>query len=631
VSLDLSELHFDNIKDFVERTFKHIGEQKNLPFVIQMDPNLPPTIFTDNKRLQQVLKNLLANAFKFTEAGQVTLQVEPAREGFSKHHPVLSHVEEVISFIVKDTGIGIPLDKQRIIFEAFQQAEGSTNRKYGGTGLGLSISREIAALLGGEIKLRSTPGQGSEFVLFLPLHYVGSADVEHQAPVADAESNEDSDMPVKAPKSKTGKRVATELKTAYTPSTRAEYLRQVGVELTDDRGAIQSGDCVMLIIEDDASFSKVLLEVAREHEFKGLVANRGDSGIALTHGFHPDAITLDIHLPDIDGWTILERLKSDFATRHIPIVIITVDEDKTRGIKRGAHTVLTKPVSKEVLDDAFSRVGHFMCSNERSLLVVEDDDNQRTAIVQLVGGDDVTLKDVATLEEAIEEVRKKRYDCIILDLLLPGTKRFESIEQLQKEPNVHDVPIIIYTGKDLTREEETQLNKLANSVIIKDVRSPERLLYETTLFLHRPLSELPTNKRKMLERLHDPARVLKDKRVLVVDDDARNVFALSSLLERNKMQVMSAENGMNAIEMLERQPDVDVVLMDVMMPEMDGYETTRRIRSMAQFKTLPIIAVTAKAMRGDREKCIDAGASDYITKPVDSEQLLTLLRMWLHR
>jgi len=633
VSLDLAEQTFDSIRDFVERTFRHVGEQKNLPFVIHTDPNLPSTIFTDSKRLQQVLKNLLANSFKFTESGQVTLQIETAREGFSPHHPVLSHAETVVAFMVKDTGIGIPLDKQRIIFEAFQQAEGSTNRKYGGTGLGLSISREIAWLLGGEIRLHSTPGQGSEFILYLPLHYVGSADFSPEiVPLEHLETAVESEPEtVKKPRKSKAKAASTQLRTAYTPSTRSEYLRQVGVEVVDDRNAIQSGDCVMLIIEDDASFSKVLLEMAREHDFKALVANRGDSGIALTHGFHPDAITLDIHLPDIDGWTILERLKADFATRHIPVIIITVDEDKVRGIKRGAHAVLTKPVSKELIDQAFSHVGHFMCSNERSLLIVEDDEKQRSAIVDLVGGEDVTLKDVGSLEEALEAIREKRYDCIILDLLLPGTKRFESIEQIQQEPNVTDVPIIVYTGKDLTRDEETQLNKLANSVIIKDVRSPERLLYETTLFLHRPLSSLPENKRKMLDRLHDPAMVLKGKRVLVVDDDSRNTFALSSLLERNKMQVMTAEDGMTAIEMLERQPDVDVVLMDIMMPEMDGYETTRRIRSMAAFKTLPIIAVTAKAMRGDREKCIEAGASDYITKPVDSEQLLTLLRMWLHR
>jgi CheY-like chemotaxis protein len=628
VTLDLEDIPFNQVGHFIERTFSHIGSEKQVAFKIDISPELPPSIYTEPKRLQQILKNLLANAFKFTEKGEVSLEISVANSGFRSHHPILSFADEVIAFKVVDTGIGIPLDKQKIIFEAFQQAEGSTNRKYGGTGLGLSISREISVLLGGEITLDSTPGRGSTFTLYLPSRYQGPA--EKKDPVATKQKGLGS-ANISGLSQMSPVRNVTTVRAPYTPTSRAEYLRQMGIELVDDRDSIQQGDCVILIIEDDPTFAKVLLEVAREQKLKGLEAGRGDNGLAMAHGFHPNAIALDINLPDTDGWTLLEQLKSDSETRHIPVVIVSVEEDKARGIKKGAYAALTKPVSKAALVEAFGRVSRFVCEGQRNLLVVEDVERERDAVVDLVGSPAITITAVGTLDEAVDAIQRTRFDCIVLDLLLPGTKSFESIDKIYAQPEAADVPIIVYTGKDLTREEEIHLNGLANSVILKDVRSPERLLEETTLFLHIPLSSLPDNKRKMVEQLHDPIRVLTGKNALIVDDDARNIFAMTSLLERNGMQVMAADSGTEALAMLDRQSDVDIVLMDIMMPDMDGYETTSHIRQTARFRNLPIIAVTAKAMKGDREKCLAAGASDYVTKPVDPEQLLSLMRAWLHR
>jgi CheY-like chemotaxis protein/signal transduction histidine kinase/HAMP domain-containing protein len=663
VTLDIEEVPFLELEDFVERTFRHVGEQKGLEFIIETDPNLPGTMHTDPKRLQQVLKNLLANAFKFTEQGHVKLRMHRAKAGYSPTHPVLSKAEAVVAFSVEDTGIGIPLDKQAIIFEAFQQAEGATNRKYGGTGLGLSISREIARLLGGEIRLSSTPGIGSTFVLYVPLQYVSTSpgnlpDEQHGDGNGNGDGEGDGNGNAISGGAYSG---ATSYATAaggiaaggggaatlssserraggssdravYTPTTRAEHLRQAGLELPDDRTSIRPGDKIMLIVEDDRNFAKVLLEVAQERGFKGLIASRGDTALALSHGFRPDAITLDIFLPDIDGFTVLDRLKTDSNTRHIPVTIVSVDEERARGIKRGAFEVLTKPVQRETLEEVFQKTVDFLARRQRRLLIVEDDERDRNAIMGLIGNGDVVTTAVGSAEEAIEAATSgEGFDCIVLDLLLPGMSGFEAIEQLQKHEATKFVPIVVYTGKDLTKDEEVQLNKLVHSVIVKDVRSPERLLDETSLFLHRPMTSLPEEKRKMLDQLHDPARVLANKRALIVDDDSRNIFAMSSILERNQMQVMAAESGREAVSMLERQPEVDLVLMDIMMPDMDGYETIRAIREIPRFKSLPIIAVTAKAMKGDREKCIEAGASDYITKPVDQEQLLSMMRMWLHR
>jgi CheY-like chemotaxis protein len=399
----------------------------------------------------------------------------------------------------------------------------------------------------------------------------------------------------------------------------------------DDRNDVQPGDRTVLVVENDANFAKVLLDMARERGFKGLAALDGRTGIDLAHEYHPDAITLDIDMPGVDGWAVLDRLKHHPETRHIPVHIISGIDRKQQGLKLGAIAYLEKPVDKEALDQAFARLEAFMDSKERRLLVVEDDAAQRRSIEELIAHDDVRITAVGSAEEALGELHAQHYDCMVLDLGLHDMSGFELLEKVKGDPAMQELPIIIYTGRQLSPADETRLRKYAETIILKDVKSPERLLDETALFLHRVENKLPEQKRRMLERLHNADAVFTGKRVLIVDDDVRNIFSLTSVLEGHGMEVRFAENGRDALAALEQDPDVDLVLMDVMMPEMDGYETTRRIRENPAFKALPIIALTAKAMKGDRERTIDAGASDYITKPVDVEQLLSLMRVWLYR
>jgi len=401
--------------------------------------------------------------------------------------------------------------------------------------------------------------------------------------------------------------------------------------VSDDREQVQPGDRVLLIIENDLSFSNVMLDMAREKGFLGILALDGEEGIELAHEYKPDAITLDIDMPVMDGWSVLDRLKHHPDTRHIPVHIISGVEKRNEGLKQGAIAYLGKPVSKDALEDAFSRISTFIDNRVRNLLVVEDDENQRKSMVELIAHEDVCIKAVATAEEALAELESTPYDCMVLDLGLQDMSGFELLERVKADERRKDLPIIVYTGRDLSSSEETRLRKYAETIIVKDVKSPERLLDETALFLHRVEAKLPDQKRRMLERLHNSDGVFSDKRVMIIDDDVRNIFSLTSVLESHGMNVSFAENGKDALASLTSTPDIDLVLMDVMMPEMDGYETTRAIRQMSQFRNLPIIALTAKAMKGDREKCIAAGASDYITKPVDTEQLLSLMRVWLYR
>jgi len=401
--------------------------------------------------------------------------------------------------------------------------------------------------------------------------------------------------------------------------------------ITDDRENIEQGDRILLIIEDDVNFARIMLDMAREQGFKGLVALRSDTGLAMVRHYQPDAIMLDIRLPIMDGWTVLDRLKHDPATRHIPVHILSVEEGQQRSLQQGAIAYLKKPVSSEAITKALTEIKGFVERPVKNLLVVEDDENQRHSIVELIGNSDVVTTAVGTGEEALETLRNGHFDCLVLDLGLPDMTGFELIERIKQEPNMNRLPIIVYTGRELTRAQETELKRIADTIIIKDVRSPERLLNETALFLHRVQANLPQTKRQMLEQLHQNDPVLAGKKVLIVDDDVRNIFALTSMLEQQQMQVLYAENGRDGIAKLQETPDIDIVLMDVMMPEMDGYETMKAIREIAEFASLPMIALTAKAMKGDREKCIEAGASDYITKPVDTEQLLSLLRVWLYR
>ncbi len=597
----------------LERSFGPVAEQQGLTFELDFAETAPPSITTDEQRLHQVLKNLLSNAFKFTEQGGVTLRVERAASTLQFASHTLNDAESVIAFTVSDTGIGIPADKLRIIFEAFQQADGTTSRRYGGTGLGLSISREITRLLGGEIRVESASGEGSSFALYLPTTYVGDPTVDMLPEIGDALRPAPPTVLVEVP-----------------PTFDPELLEPS--EVPDDRETLEEGDRVVLIVEDDPTFASTVLEIARERGFKGLVALRGDTGIALAHEFKPDAIVLDMGLPVVDGSAVLERLKGHSATRHIPVHIVSGTSDRQPALRAGAVAYLEKPASKEALVSAFAEIESFIARGVRRLLIVEDDELQRQTIVELIGGDgDVEIVSAGSSEEALEQLEVTQFDCIVLDLKLPKMSGFTLLETVKSDERFRDLPVIVYTGRDLTRREETRLKRYAETIVVKDARSPERLLDETSLFLHRVESRLPESKRRLLEQLHSSDAVFQDKKVLIVDDDVRNVFALTSVLEANGMQVVFAENGRDGIATLKEHPEVDLVLMDVMMPELDGYATTAKIRALPEFARLPIISLTAKAMKGDRERSIAAGASDYITKPVDTNQLLSLMRVWLYR
>ncbi len=647
MSVDIDQIRFTDLVEPLERTFRQVAQNKHLEFTIELDSSLPRTLYTDSKRLQQVLKNLLSNAFKFTEKGQVSLRIEVATSGWSPYQENLNRANAVIAFMVSDTGIGVAPDKQQIIFEAFQQADGTTSRKYGGTGLGLSISREIARLLAGEITLVSQVGQGSTFTLYLPQTYQETRELElrtseigiERRPTLQTRRSMPSLPSAGEGERERGRGGERENFSTPTPNGERNFIPSSPHPITsslpnfvaDDRGEITPGDRILLIVEDDINFARILLDMARQQGFKGLVSLRSDMGLAMAREYKPDAITLDIRMPEMDGWMVLDRLKHDPETRHIPVHIISADEGRQRGLQLGAIAYLQKPVSSEALTEALTSIKTFVERQVKNLLVVEDNETQRHSIIELIGNSDVSTTAVGTGEEALNVLRTGRFDCIVLDLGLPDMTGFELIEQIKQDEKLAKLPIIIYTGQELTRTEETELKRMADTIIIKDVRSPERLLDETALFLHRVQDNLPQPKQKILEKLHQKDPVLAGKKVLIVDDDVRNIFALTSMLERHQMVIEYAENGRDGLAVLQNTPDFDVVLMDVMMPEMDGYETTRAIRQMSQFATLPIIALTAKAMKGDREKCIEAGASDYITKPVEPEQLLSLLRVWLYR
>ncbi len=604
VSVEAEEVYFASLLDMVERPFRHEAENRRLSFEVETDPHLTRSIVTDSKRLQQVLKNLLSNAFKFTELGGVRLSVSLAESGWSEGHPILGKAASVVAFEVADTGIGIPLDKQRIIFEAFQQADAGTSRKYGGTGLGLAISRELASLLGGEIQLRSAPGRGSTFILYLPQTYVGPSsatmvDRRYPSSVLPAPLSVVSEHPVE--------------------------------KIPDDRDNLQPDDAILLIVEDDPHYARVLRDLSRDKGFKVLVAMRGAEALALAHEYHPTAVSLDVFLPDMLGWTVLNHLKQDPATRHIPVQMLTLDEDRSHGLARGAFAFVTKPTTPEGLETALTRIKEYSAPRRKRLLVVEDNPAEQLSIKELLGYDDIDVTVASSGEEAIQTVNQQSFDCVVLDLRLPDISGFEVLERFRDTPSLCDLPVVVFTGKELSPEEDARLHALARSVVVKGVESPERLLDETALFLHRVVADLPVEKQRMLDRLHHSDDALVGKKVLVVDDDVRNIFALSSVLERRGMNVITAGTGREAIAKLESTPDVAIVLMDIMMPEMDGYETMHVIRQNVSLRRLPIIALTAKAMKGDREKCLEAGASEYLAKPVNTEQLLSSLRMWLHR
>jgi HAMP domain-containing protein/CheY-like chemotaxis protein len=626
VTLDVSEYRFANLRNYVDRTFRHMAEAKHLGFSVDLADNLPTAVMTDTTRLQQVLKNLLSNAFKFTSHGQVSLTISMVASGWSADHPNLLHADAVLAFSVRDTGVGIPGDKLQLIFEAFQQADGSTARKYGGTGLGLSISRELARLLGGEIRVESTVNAGSTFTLYLPYNRAGFINYElaRQPQPARLAPPSPSVPVVFAPVPQSESEVAT-IDVPTSSAALVEY-----ASMMDDRGLIAPGDPSVLIVEDDTSFAKVVLEYAREKNFKGIVTHRGDSALSLARDYLPSAILLDIDLPDIDGFTVLDRLKRDPSTRHIPVHVMSSLRERERALRQGAISYINKPVGREQLQEEFTRIQKFQMGGKRNLLVVEDDAAQRDAIVALIGAADLRVVTAEDGKSALEALADGHFDCMVLDLTLPDISGFELLDQIGKQAKLRDLPIVIYTAQELSRKEVTKLKRYAKTIVIKDARSPERLLDETALFLHRSHASLPELQRRMLEEIHAADGGLAGRKVLIVDDDLRNIFALSSLLERQQMHVQFAENGRDGIEVLEKDSGIEIVLMDIMMPEMDGYDTMRAIRRIPKFKSLPIITLTAKAMKGDRDKCIAAGASDYITKPVDVAQLLSLMRVWLH-
>ena len=600
VTVEPEEVSFARLRDAVERSFRHVAEAKHLSFDIEIDPELPRSMTTDIKRLQQVLKNLLSNAFKFTSHGGVTFRIGIASTGWGYDHALLKRASRVLAFEVSDTGIGIAPDKQKIIFEAFHQADAGTSRRFGGTGLGLAISRELATLLGGEIRLTSMPNEGSIFTLYLPETYLGTV--------------------VTAP---------SDARPAVIPAPLIVQQAQKVEAIDDDRESVLPGDPVVLIVEDDPHFGRVLLDIVREKGFKGVVTTHGGHARSLTRQFNPLAIMLDIFLPDMLGWTVLNHLKQDPATRHIPVQVISVEDERMQGLGHGAFNYLIKPATTDELKKAFDRVLDYAQSRHRRLLVVEDNEIERQSIVELLDNAGVEIATATNGAEAWDALHAQRFDCIVLDLRLPDISGFELLERIRQDSQLRDLPIVVFTGQDLTEEDEIRLIQMAESVVLKGVQSPERLLDETALFLHLLASELPPNKREMLERLRESDEALRGRKVLVVDDDVRNIFALTSLLEQHGMQVVSAETGTEAISLLDHDDDIDAVLMDIMMPEMDGYETMRKIRGNSRHRLLPILALTAKAMKGDREKCLEAGASDYIAKPVNTDELLALLRIWL--
>jgi signal transduction histidine kinase/DNA-binding response OmpR family regulator len=610
VVLDIGEVRFSDLDDLLERTFRHVAEAKGVEFLIHLSPDLLPEMQTDGKRLQQVLKNLLANAFKFTNRGTVSLDVRAVRDGWSADHHALDSADTVVAFAVTDTGIGIPPDKQQSIFEAFQQADGSTSRKYGGTGLGLAISRELARLLGGEIRLMSMPGVGSTFTLYLPLTHTTPRPMRRLAMTEPVVS-----IPPVVP---------------HADAVAVEEPVMVN-EFSDDRDSLKSGDRVVLIVENDATFVELMLESVREAGMKGIATSRGAVALSLAREYPICAVTLDICLPDINGWRVLRRLKQDLETRHIPVYVVSTEDDQLRARTMGAVGAVLKPIqSKETIEELFDNIRSFAERSVKDLLVVESDQDRCRNILGLIGNGDVRSTATCKEDDALRLLEERPFDCVVFDVQRQDYSVDELIERISGNAVFQQVPVVMYSEEPMLLD-DVMTDRLARSISIRHVQSPERLLDEISLVLHRPVAKLAEPQRRMLERLHEDDAILNGKRVLIVDDDIRNIFALTSVLERYNMHILSAETGRDAIQILQKTSDVDAVLMDIMMPEFDGLDTTRAIREIPQFKELPIIAVTAKAMKGDREKCIEAGAWDYLSKPVDPEQMLSVLRAWIRR
>jgi len=646
-----SEVRTAGLVEYVQATFRPLTVDKGLELLVEVAEGAPPTLHTDERRLQQVLRNLLSNAVKFTEAGHVRLQVSRAEAGVAFTTTTLPRAEDVVAFSVEDTGVGIPADQLRVVFEAFQQVDGTASRRHGGTGLGLSISREIARLLGGEIRVVSEPGVGSTFTLFLPVRLPDPSGAPGPAPgtalalLTGPDGPVEPVEPVEPAALQEPRTVADEDGNVEVPGGTvvsgppvAPHLLTEG-DVEDDRFDLGPGDRVLLVVLDDEDLARTGVRLGRERGFKVVATGDADVGFSAATDLVPDAVLLGLDEVVEGGTSLLGALKRSPQTRHIPIHVIAGAGERERTASQavlarqaGALAVLEPPIGPERLAEALAEITDFVARRVRRLLVVEDDERERQAVTELVGaGEDVEIVGVGTAEEALAALEEAPFDCMVLDLALPRTDGFALLEELTRREGVRALPVVVYTGRELTRREETRLRRYTESIIVKDARSPERLLDETALFLHRVEAQMPVGKRRMMEHLRGDEEVFRGKNVLVVDDDVRNVFALTSVLEQHGMHVRYAENGREGLQALTEHPDTDLVLMDIMMPEMDGYAATQEIRRVPQFSRLPVIALTAKAMKGDREKSIEAGASDYITKPVDTEQLLSLMRVWLYR
>ena len=626
ITANFSSIRFDEISALVETTFKPISEAKHLRFNIEMDTSLPGSMETDLQRLNQILKNLLSNSFKFTEKGEVKLKVYSADRNWKPGNPSLDTASEVIAFAISDTGIGIPQDKQNIIFEAFQQAEGSTSRKYGGTGLGLSISRGLAELLGGTIELESYPGSGSIFTLFLPLDNISGITLRKAA-----EDLGDYQRHIVGTESGDIDNLINSLR--YTNEEESKSLSIVNEMINDtgdDRNNIQPADKTLLIVEDDLRFGKIMIEKAHTQGMKAIVAVNYLEIFDFVNRFSPVAITLDVKLTDTSGWKILDLLRNDLHYRHIPIYLISGEENKMLALKRGARSFYLKPLENESLNELFTDVLTFNKKNSKKVLVIEDNELDSSQIVKILEEENIEIILAETGQKALELIDSKDFECIILDYILPDMAGNEVLTRVCESKKAL-TSVIVYSSKDFNKNELRELNRKSNAIILKGVNSLEHLLEETILHLHINHKDLAPEKRKVIENIRLKEDILTGKNILVVDDDVRNLFALTTVFERFNINVITAESGREAINILIDNPTIDMVLMDIMMPEMDGYETTQKIRREHKNSTLPIIAVTAKAMKGDRQKCIEAGASDYITKPLKIDQLLSLMRIWFYK
>ncbi|OQX96428.1 hypothetical protein B6I21_01085 [candidate division KSB1 bacterium 4572_119] len=609
ITIEFQSVLLNNIAQNIKRNFQHQADKKRLKLEVIVEPDLPEEIQTDQQRIEQIIKNLLSNAIKFTTAGGITVRIhrpDPAIKFIQKR---LDH-KHAVAISITDTGIGIPLEKQSIIFESFQQADGSTSRKYGGTGLGLSISLELAKLLGGELQLESKEGEGSTFSIIVP-------------------EKLDDNIVEKTIEDLTREKNGGKENDAVLPSLNLKK-QVVAPSIEDDRKNLSRTDRKVLVIEDDLNFARTLYKFCQEKDFKFIHAGSGEVGIEMAKNYKPDGIILDIKLPGMDGWEVLNELKSDYKLRHIPVHVMSVDEEVPNYFARGAIGYFNKPITKEQLEDAFNKLNSFNLKESNEILIVEDDENMQKIITDLISSEELKVTAVGTGNSALEQLNRKEFDCMILDLNLPDISGFDLLENLSESKTGTIPPIIIYTGRDITQQEEFKLKKFASSIIIKGIKSEKRLLDETALFLHQVVEKMPEEKQKIISLLHNKEGLFKDKNILLVDDDVRNIFAVSKILEEREANVFSAVNGEKALKLLNKKPGMHIVLMDIMMPVMDGYETMQRIRAQKRFEKLPIIALTAKAMKEDRKKCIDAGANDYISKPLEISELLSLMRVWLY-